>query len=152
MKKFKELPYPEQLRWRVRILWLCLLLMLVYMVVVVEIGGGDSRIMSRLAEVFSRVVFFGGMAWVIYRIIRNKRLLKDRMSLREQMRQEQDERNQYLHDKSGGTVMDILLLCILFVSLTASLFHMAAFYAAASILAAACVLKAAAYLWYSYRS
>ena len=43
------------------------------------------------------------------------------------MKTELDERNQYLHDKSGGIVADILLAILLFVTLTASMFDMAAF-------------------------
>ena len=51
--------------------------------------------------------------------------------------------------KSGGIVADILLAILLFVTLTASMFDMAAFYTAFSVLAAAILLKAAAYWFYS---
>lgn len=44
---------------------------------------------------------------------------------------------------------DILLAILLFVTLTASMFDMAAFYTAFSVLAAAILLKAAAYWFYS---
>lgn len=82
-----------------------------------------------------------------YRIVRNKKLLKNRMLLKEQMRMERDERNQYLHDKSGGIVVDILL----FIIVTAALFNMAAFYTAIIILGLTVALKAAAYLFFSLR-
>ena len=65
------------------------------------------------------------------------------------MQEETDERNRYLHDKSGGIVLDILLACLLFITLTASLFDMTAFYMSLAILAIAVVLKAGAYLCYS---
>lgn len=149
MKKFKELSYSERIRWRIRLLWLVLISMLVYMVVIGEIDGGDSRIMTTLADDVSRTIFFGGMLYVICQIVHNQKLLKNRLLLKEQMKKEQDERNRYLYDKSGGLVMDILLVCLLFVTLTTSLFNMAAFYTSLAILATAIVLKLSAYLLYS---
>lgn len=150
MIKFRNMPYTNLIRRRIRLLYLLLTAMLVYMVVVSEMGGGDSRIMTELAGIFSRLTFFGGMAYVISRIVHNKKLLNNRLLLKEQMLTEQDERNQYLHDKSGGIVLDILLACILFITLTASLFHMGMFYISFTILVLAVVLKAAAYYYYSH--
>ena len=151
MRNCRKLSYTDKIKWRIRILWMVLAAMLVYMVAVGELGGGDSRIMTGLAKQFSSFVFFGGLGYVSYRIIRNKKLLKNRMLLKEQLRMEQDERNQYLHDKSGGTVVDILLLSLLFITVTAALFNMAAFYTAITILGLTVALKAAAYLFFSRR-
>ena len=145
MKKYSNMSYTDKIKWRTRILWCVLVLMLVYMVVISELGGGDSRIMTDLANKVSRIIFFGGMAYVIYRIVHNQNLLKDRSLLKEQMLREYDERNQYLHDKSGGIVLDALLICILFITLTASLFNMAAFYTAYVILMLAVIIKAVTY-------
>lgn len=148
MKSSSKLTYADRLHRRVRILWCVAALMLVYMVVVGETGG-DSRIMSRLAQIVSRVLFFGGLAWVIAAIVRTNKLLKNRAALRESQLQELDERNRYLHDKSGGTVMDIMLLALLFTTLTASLFNMPAFYTSLALLTAAVLLRGGAYLHYS---
>ena len=126
-----------------------LILMIIYMIVVAELGGGDSRIVTDLADMVGDIIFFGGIIYVISRIIHNRKLLKNRMLLKEQHLSEQDERNQYLHDKSGGTVMDILMLILLLVTVTASLFNMAAFYTALTILIAAVLLKTGSYLFYS---
>lgn len=150
MAKFKNMSYSSLIRWRIRLLYLLLTFMLVYMVVVSELGGGDSRVMNNLAQNFSRLVFFGGMAYVISRIVHNKKLLQNRLLLKEQMLTEQDERNLYLHDKSGGIVLDILMACVLLITLTASLFHMVVFYACLGILILAIILKAAAYYYYSH--
>lgn len=149
MRNCKAMDYETKIKWRIRILYLLLITMLVYMVTVVELGGGDSRIMTDLASQFSRIVFFGGMIYVITRIVHNKKLLGNRLLRKEQMQEETDERNRYLHDKSGGIVLDILLACLLFITLTASLFDMTAFYMSLAILAIAVVLKAGAYLCYS---
>ena len=149
MRNYRELPYEARIKWRIRILWMVAALMLIYMVLLVELGGGDSRMMTDFASQASRVIFFGGLAYIAWRICRNKKLLKDRTLLKAQIRMEQDERNQSLRDKSGGIVADILLAILLFVTLTASMFDMAAFYTAFSVLAAAILLKAAAYWFYS---
>lgn len=141
--------YSEKIRWRIRISQVILILMIVYMIVVAELGGGDSRIVTNLANMVGDIIFFGGIIYVISRIIHNRKLLKNRLLLKEQHLTEQDERNQYLHDKSGGIVMDILMLILLFVTVTTSLFNMAAFYTALTLLAAAVLLKAGAYLFYS---
>ena len=149
MRSCKDMDYGTKIKWRIRILYLLLIAMLAYMVAIVELGGGDSRIMTDLASQFSRIVFFGGMIYVVSRIVHNKKLLGNRLLRKEQMLEEADERNRYLHDKSGGIVLDILLACLLFITLTASLFDMTAFYVSLAILAIAVVLKAGAYLCYS---
>jgi hypothetical protein len=149
MRNCKDMNYETQIKRRIRILYLLLTAMLAYMVAIAEMGGGDSRIMTDLADRFSRIVFFGGMIYVVSRIVHNKKLLRNRLLLKEQMLEETDERNRYLHDKSGGLVLDILLICLLFITLTASLFDMTAFYVSFAILAVALILKAAAYLCYS---
>ncbi|HIY62709.1 MAG TPA: hypothetical protein H9730_04375 [Candidatus Mediterraneibacter stercoripullorum] len=149
MKNYKTQNYSEKIRWRIRISWMILILMIIYMIVVAELGGGDSRIVTDLADMVGDIIFFGGIIYVISRIIHNRKLLKNRMLLKEQHLSEQDERNQYLHDKSGGTVMDILMLILLLVTVTASLFNMAAFYTALTILIAAVLLKTGSYLFYS---
>ena len=149
MKNYKTQNYSEKIRWRIRISWMILILMIIYMIVVAELGGGDSRIVTDLADMVGDIIFFGGIIYVISRIIHNRKLLKNRMLLKEQHLSEQDERNQYLHDKSGGTVMDILMLILLLVTVTASLFNMAALYTALTILIAAVLLKTGSYLFYS---
>ena len=151
MKSSSDLTYAGRLRRRVRVLWCVAALMLAYMVIVGETGG-DSRIMSQLAQIVSRVIFFGGLAWVAAAIVRTNKLLKNRAAMRESQLQELDERNRYLHDKSGGTVMDILLLILLFTTLTAALYNMPAFYTSFALLAAAVLLKGGAYLHYSRAS
>lgn len=149
MRSCKDMDYGTKIKWRIRILYLLLIAMLAYMVVVAELGGGNSRIMTNLASQFSRIVLFGGMIYVITRIVHNKKLLGNRLLRKEQMLEETDERNRYLHDKSGGIVLDILLACLLFITLTASLFDMTAFYVSFTILIIALLLKVGAYLCYS---
>ena len=149
MRNCKRMPYAQIIRWRIRVSYALLALMLAYMVLVAEMGGGDSRRMTDLASAVSRLLFFGGFGVVVSRIVHNKRLLRDRARLREQQMREQDERNQYLHDKSGGAVLDILLLFLLFATVTTALYNMTAFYVSIVILAVTLFLKITAYVFYS---
>lgn len=148
MRNCKRMPYAQIIRWRIRVSYALLVLMLAYMVLVAEMGGGDSRRMTDLASAVSRLLFFGGFGVVVSRIVHNKRLLRDRARLREQQMREQDERNQYLHDKSGGAALDILLV-LLFATVTAALFSMAAFSAVFPLLLAALAIKGGLYALYS---
>ena len=59
MKSFEQLSYTEKIKWRIRILRLLTVVMLIYMIVIGEMGGGDSRIMSDLANIASDIIFFG---------------------------------------------------------------------------------------------
>lgn len=151
MKNSNGLNYTDKIKWRIRILWITLAAMLIYIFIVGETGGGDSRIMTDLADVISRIIIFGGIIYIVARIIHNRKLLKNRLLLKYQLLKEQDERDQYLHDKSGGTVLDILLIVLLFITATAALYNMPAFYVSFTILLVTILLKAGAYLFYSYR-
>lgn len=148
MKTYNQLSFSEKIKWRNRALGVLLVLMLLYMVLVGELGLGDSRMMSTLADDVSRLIFFGGMIWIVYKIILNRKLLKNRQMLKDKLKNEQDERRHYLHDKSGGMVWDILFVCLLFITLTTSLINMPAFYTALVILLLSIVLKVATYLMY----
>ena len=147
MKNSNNHSFSRTIKLRIRILWVIVALMLAYMVIISELGGGDSRIMTPLAESVSRIIFFGGLIFVCYRIYFNKKLLENRLLLKEKFLDEQDERNQYLHDKSGGIVVDILMILLLFCTVTTALFNMVAFYVSLSVLTATVRLK-----WVSYMS
>ena len=151
MKNFEKLSYTDKIKWRIRFSWMILVVMLFYMFIVAETGGGDSRIMTDLANTASGIIFFGGMIYIIVRITHNKKILKNRLLMKEQMKLEQDERKQYLHDKSGGTVIDILLVFLMFVTVTTALYNMTAFHISISILAFTIFLKVGTYVFYSYR-
>ena len=77
----RDRPYTQRLRWRVRLLWLAIAAMLVYMVVVAELGGGDSRKITRFADMVSDILFFGGLVWLGCRIARTQKLLKNQQDV-----------------------------------------------------------------------
>lgn len=142
MRNWNKAPYTSKIKWRIRLLWLLLFGMLAYIVVIGELGGGDSRIMTPLADAFSRLVLFGGMIYVGIRIHRNKKLLENSFRMKQKQQEEVDERNRYLHQISGGVVLDIVLVVLVFVTLTASLFDMHVFYVCFGILTVAVAAKA----------
>ena len=148
MRRSRRMTYTEKVQRRIRLLYALLVGMLAYMVMVVELGGGDSREMREFAHSLSRILYFSGIIYIISRIIYYKRLLKNRLLLKEKRQKEQDERNQYLHDKSGGWAMDVLLFCLLVITWTTALFNREAFYTSVVILAAASALKFGSY-WYA---
>ena len=149
MKKMIDMPYRDQIRWKVRLLWLLIIGMLAYMVIIAELGGGDSRIQTRLASSFGSVSFFGSLGVAIWRLVHNRRLLKDKLLLKQSAAQRRDERERFLHDKSGGVVVDVLLVCLLFMAMTAAMFSMPAFYTAYAALLLTAALKALVWLVYS---
>lgn len=148
MKKHK-LSFYEMIQWRIRLLWGLIGCMLVYMVVISELGGGDSRIMTPLADFIGDLIIFGGIIFAGWRISFNKKLLGNKYRMKQKQMDEQDERNQYLHDKSGGIVVDILLTALLFATATTAQFNMAAFYTSLSILLLTLIAKGVAYYLYA---
>ena len=149
MKNYREQPYSQRIRHRILALRFAAVFMLIYMVVISELGGGDSRIMTPLADFVSDMLLFGGLVYILIRIHRNKRLLSDKLLLKEKMLQEKDERNCYLHDKSGGIVMDVVMLVVMFITCTTALFDMAAFYASFAVLICAVTTKATVWSYYN---
>lgn len=148
MRKYKQLNYTKKIHLRIKMSYVLLVFMLIYMVIMGELGG-DSRIMTNLANFISDCIFFGGIIYIIARIVHNKKLLKNRILLKEQLQNEQDERNQYIHDKSGGLAVDLLLIMELFVTMTTALLNMPAFYTSLVILLVTLFLKAGLYFFYS---
>ncbi len=143
-----NMPYTKQIKWRIRLLWAALIGMLIFMVVIGELGRRDSRIITGFAYNMSNMMFWGGMAYIISRMVINRRLLKDRIRLKEQQLRERDERNRYLHRMSGGWVMDAMLTLCYIAAVAASCWSNATFYVAFGLLAGAVLLKAGAYTAY----
>ena len=149
MKNFKPRTYTQKIQLRIKMSYFLLVLMLIYMVVMGELGG-DSRVMTGLANTISDFMFLGGIIYTTTRIVHNKKLLKNKLLLKEQLQSEQDERNQYLHDKSGGIALDLLLIFQLFITVTTALLNMPTFCTALTLPLITLFLKAGLYLFYSY--
>ncbi len=144
MKTFAERPYRQRIVWRIRLQWTLIIALLVFMVVVGETGG-DSRIMTPLADSLSRIMYFGALIYLGVRIHRNKQLLQNKLLLKEQALREHDEQTRALHLRSGGPVMNVMLFLLYTATMTASLYNMDMFHMALGLLIAAVALKIGAW-------
>lgn len=138
--------YTKMIRWRIRLLWLALAGMLVFMVLIGETGARSSLLMSDFTAKTSNALYWGGMIYIIYRIVVNKKLLHDRNRLKEQQHRERDEFHQHLHRMSGGWVMDLYLTLCWITAIVTSCYSNEAFYAAFGLLTAAVLIKGFAYI------
>lgn len=140
--------YTKKIQWRIRLLWLALAAMLVFMVVIGELGLHSSKVITGFAYTAGNFLYWLGLFYIIGRIIINRKLLKDRLRLKEQQRHERDERNQYLHRMSGGWVMDVMLVLCYIAAVAGSCWSNETFYVAFGLLVCAALLKLAAEIAY----
>ena len=148
MKSYKTKSFKDKIKLRILALRLTIFFMILYMFTIGELGFGDSRKMTDFADTISKIILFGGMIYVFFRISYNKKLLKDKLLRLDEEIKETDERKKFLHDKSGGVVLDILLLILLFITCTTAFINMIAFYISFTILMIAIILKATSYYVY----
>ena len=134
-------PYTRIIQQRIHCLWLALIAMLIFMVLIGELGLRSSKIITGFAYDCGNFLYWCGLFYIVSRIIINNKLLKDRLRLKEQQRRELDERNQYLHRMSGGWVMDVMLALCYTAAVAASCWSNETFYVAFGLLVAAALLK-----------
>lgn len=79
----------KQVKKRIAFYWILLFLMFLYIFVVGEMGLGDSRKMSELADVVSRIIIFGGIFLIIVKIVHYKKLLKSEERMQRNSNQKQ---------------------------------------------------------------
>ena len=148
MKSYKTKSFKDKIKLRILALRLTIFFMILYMFIIGELGFGDSRKMTDFADTISKIILFGGMIYVFFRISYNKKLLKDKLLRLDEEIKETDERKKFLHDKSGGVVLDILLLILLFITCTTAFINMITFYISFAILMITIILKATSYYVY----
>ncbi len=143
-----KMSYTNAIKWRIRFLWLALIAMLAFMVYIGETGARDSRVITGMAYECGNFLYWLGLFYIIGRIIINKKLLTDRLRLKEQQLRERDEWRQHLHRMSGGWVMDAMLVIAYIATVTTSCYDNKAFYAAFGLLVVAALLKLIAEIGY----
>ena len=143
--------YEDRIKLRVMIYWALWIFINIYMIVIAELGLADSRVMTQLADFVTTVIVFGGLGYCLYSIYYYKKLLRDRSRLQDKAREEADERRRFLHDKSGGRILDILIPAQIFITCTAGVTNMPAFNTAFVTLVLVLVLKLVFYLYYDYK-
>lgn len=148
MKNYKNKSFKEKVKLRILMLRTTIILMFIYIIILAEMGFGDSRITTGLSQNVSNIIFLGGMIYILRKISYNKKLLQDKLLRLDEEIKEADERKKFLHDKSGGVVVDILLLTLLIITFTTALINMTAFYISFAILMITIILKATSYYVY----
>ncbi len=148
MKNYKNKSFKEKVKLRILMLRATIILMFIYIIILAEMGFGDSRIITGLAQNVSNIIFLGGMIYILRKISYNKKLLQDKLLRLDEEIKEADERKKFLHDKSGGVVVDILLLTLLIITFTTALINMTAFNVSFAILMITIILKATSYYVY----
>ena len=143
-----KLPFSQVVKRRIYLLWAVLALLLAFMVLVGEKGLIDSRYTTGLSQLSYKALYFGGVIYTIYKIHYNRSLLKNKEKLRQEKILALDERTQWVHEQSGGAIMDMCLLCRAAAAGALSLVEISAFNTAVSILFFAVLLKIAAYFYY----
>ena len=141
-------PYTKIIQRRIRLLWLALFGMLVFMVVIGVLGLHSSKVITGFAYDCGNFLYWCGLFYIIGRIIINKKLLKDRLRLKEQQLRERDEWRQHLHRMSGGWVLDAMLALCYIAAVAASCWSNETFYVAFGLLVCAALLKLAAEIAY----
>lgn len=149
MKTYINKNYPKKIKMRIRIYSIMIVIMLIYMFVIGELGLGDSRKMSSLASDVGRYIIFGGLLYLIIKIVSLRKILRNEKKLLEEFQYELDERKQYIYDKSGGIVVDILLVILLFITCSLAMYDNMMFNTAFAILIITVGLKFISYLIYS---
>lgn len=143
-----KMSYTKRIQWRIRLLWLAVFGMLIFMVVIGELGLHSSKVVTGFAYTWGSVLYWIGLFYAIGRIIINRKLLKDRLLLKEQQLRERDEWRQHLHRMSGGWVMDAMLTLCYLAAVAASCWSNETFYVAFGLLVCAALLKVAAEIAY----
>ena len=141
-------------RKKIVILWVGLILMLIAMVLVGEGSGTillSGREQTSLAKDVTRMVYFGGLVFVIVRLCHYRNLRKNRLRMEEETLQYYDERRQLIHEKSGGLLVDILLIALMAAVFLLGFVNMAAFETALGVLLVTAGLKIGFYQYYKRR-
>lgn len=75
----------------------------------------DSRNISSLTESFQKVVYFAWLIWIIVKIRKNKKIIKDNELLKIILIEEKDERSNYIKGKIGNIGFNVSI-CVLTIA------------------------------------
>lgn len=141
--------FADRLKHRVYIYGGLLIILLLYTMICIVIGLGDSRKMNNLSNAVSDIIIFGGAIYLIAKIRYYKKAISNIAKANIIYQRESSEKFQYLYDKSGGLAIRILILILLFITCTFALYNVTAFYVSFIILLLTILLKFLCYRFYS---
>lgn len=139
----------REIKKRIAIYSALLVLIFAYIFVIGKMGLCNNRKMSDTAGMAIMAIIFGGVLFVVIKLVYNRRLLKNTFKISLEFRKELCKRDKLLYEKSGGVVFEILLYFLLFVTGTAALINEAAFRVSFLVLIVSIVLKVVTYMIYS---
>lgn len=124
-----------------------LALSLAYLIAVGETAILDSRTLTQTALNVQRV-FFLWQVYIIWRLVRNKKLLREPERLRAHCIQAQDERRVAIFGMAGRKFAPAMLLGLSLAAVTVSFYNLTAFYTLYYTLLAALALWGGLLLYY----
>lgn len=152
MKTSKKLRFSTKIKLRIAFLYILLVFMIAYAFVISFLGLSNESTMTSMMLTVSRVIYFGGMIYAVYKISKYQKLLKSIPELKEEKEKENDERRKYIHLISGGTVWDILFFIQLFLTMTAAIYDVIPFIFTMCTLVPMILIKLVIYFYLRFRS
>lgn len=143
--------FTQKIKKRIHILWLVLIALLILMIAIGEIGIIDSRYTTNMSEIAYKFIYFGSLVYVIYKINYNKKILKNSQKLKEEKIRELDERTQWVYEKSGGIIVDIIILGLTLFTWTLAFIDIFAFNTSIIILFFVVIVKIVSYFYYYFK-
>ena len=141
--------YKRKLKKR-KILFLSLLgLVICYVAVLIYLGAGDSRTVAPDAISFGSWCVLIILVYLLIRIKKISALLRqnDYNTIKETMIREEDERNIWLYERSGGSVFLCSFIVTMMITITCSLFNNEAFFSSLITMASMLIIKVFFYLY-----
>lgn len=130
------------------VLGIVLVLSVALIIFLGETGWLDSRDWTRAAEGTQKLLFVW-QGWMIWRIVRNRRLLREPGEMKQYMVEKNDERRAAICGQAGRRFVTIFMAAMSIASAIATMYNMTVFYTLYFTMLAALALWGTLYLWYS---
>lgn len=144
--------YGQRLKRQNAWLWVLLILSVALIIVAGEFGRLDSRVFRQnrvlcgAAENMPKVLFIW-QGYMIWRIARNKRLMRDGAAMKEHMVRALDERREAVAGRAGSRFAKVMLIALSVAAAVATAFDAMVFYTLYIVLLAALILWGGMYWW-----
>ena len=148
MKTAETMSFSDRIKWRIRTLWVLFTAMFCSIVILGERSLGNARLIARFADTCGALMFLCMVAWIVWRLRYNTQLLRNPRLLRQQELDEEAQRMQDFHRKTGMILWDILFVGLYFITLTTSLWNMQVFYVSFAVFAVA--IAARVLIWHRH--
>lgn len=138
--------YADRIRAKIAALSAAGAALLLYAAAVGQMGNGSGGICC--GDWFCRAALGCGLLSILYKILYQKKLLKDVLLKKLDGPGEKERRRLRLYDKSGGVQADLSAYMLLILTCTAAVSDRGAFYMAAVILTLNLLLRLCLYICY----